>query len=256
MQNAALEPVNTGYTADPASPGYWFYDGLRIQAELETHQFTVGYARAHWAAETKVLDVATGQGALAKQLLDAGFRVSCTSWNDECRVPVPIYRLDLDHPFGPADVGRQRFPLVCCIEIIEHVENPAAFLRSCESLLDDDGRLVLSTPNVESAAARLQWLLRGRPRIFSGDEIRRNRHISMLWREGLEFLIDQAGLHVCEKHLVGSFNLAPSLLATVRGLVYKGMCRLLPGEPRGTTRLYVLARSAAGRRPHGADEVW
>jgi len=248
--------VIKGYTADPASPGYWFYDGLRIQAELETHQFTVGYARAHWAAETKVLDVATGQGALAKQLLDAGFRVSCTSWNDECRVPVPIYRLDLDHPFGPADVGRQRFPLVCCIEIIEHVENPAAFLRSCESLLDDDGRLVLSTPNVESAAARLQWLLRGRPRIFSGDEIRRNRHISMLWREGLEFLIDQAGLHVCEKHLVGSFNLAPSLLATVRGLVYKGMCRLLPGEPRGTTRLYVLARSAAGRRPHGADEVW
>src|SRR3989441_7565840 len=154
MQNAAPESVIKGYTADPASPGYWFYDGLRIQAELETHQFTVGYARAHWAAETKVLDVATGQGALAKQLLDAGFRVSCTSWNDECRVPVPIYRLDLDHPFGPADVCRQRFPLACCIACIEHVENPAALLRSCVSLLASDARLVVSTPALAMAADR------------------------------------------------------------------------------------------------------
>ena len=152
MQNAAPESVSNGYTADPSSPGYWFYDGLRIQAELETHQFTVGYARAHWAAETKVLDVATGQGALAKQLLDAGFRVSCTSWNDECRVPVPIYRLDLDHPFGPADVGRQRFPLVCCIEIIEHVENPAAFLRSCRPVARTTTFLIFDRRQLAEAA--------------------------------------------------------------------------------------------------------
>jgi len=133
------------------------------------------------------------------------FHIACTSWNSECRVPIPTYALDLDHPFGPTDVGNQRFPLVCCIEIIEHVENPAAFLRSCESLLDDNGRIVLSTPNVESAAARLQWLVRGTPLSFSGDEVRQNRHISMLWREGLEFLIEQAGLRVCEKHLVVAF---------------------------------------------------
>ena len=244
-----------GYTADPESPGYWFYDGLRIQAELETHQFTVEYARRQLAAGTKVLDVATGEGALAKQLLDAGFHVACTSWNGKCRVPVPTFRLDLDHPFGPAAVDGQRFPLVCCIEIIEHVENPAAFLRSCESLLDDDGRLVLSTPNVESAAARLQWLVRGTPSSFSGAEIRHNRHISMLWREGLEYLIEQAGLRVCEKHLLGRLPL-PSRLAPLRRLVYYGISRLLPGEPRGTTRLYVLARSESGPRPLGPDAVW
>jgi len=248
--------VIKGYAADPGSPGHWFYDGLRIQAELETHQFALAYARTHWPAGTRVLDVGAGQGALAKQLLDAGFHIACTSWNSECRLPIPTYALDLDHPFGPADVGNQRFPLVCGIEIIEHVENPAAFLRSCESLLDDDGRLVLSTPNVESAAARLQWLVRGTPLSFSGDEVRHNRHISMLWREGLEFLIEQAGMRVCEKHLVGRFLLPRSRLATVRRLVYQGICRLLPGEPRGTTRLYVLARSAAGPRRSGPDAVW
>jgi SAM-dependent methyltransferase len=247
--------ISGPYAADPGSPGHWLYDGLRIQAELETHQFALHYARTHYAAGTAVLDVAAGQGALAKQLLDAGFSVACTSWNAECQVAIPTYRLDLDHPFGPADVGNQRFPLVCCIEIVEHVENPAAFLRSCASLLSDDGRLVLSTPNVESAAARLQWLVRGTPLSFSGDEVRLNRHISMLWREGLEFLIEQAGLQVCEKHMVGRFLLR-SRLAVVRRLAYEGICRLFPGEPRGTTRLYVLARSAAGSRRHGPGEFW
>jgi len=71
-----------------------------------------------------------------------------------------------------------------------------------------------------------------------------------------DYLIELAGLRVCEKHSVGSLTTSRSRPATLRRVVYKGMCHLLPGEPRGTTRLYVLARSAAGPRPHGADQAW
>ena len=244
------------YEEDPNLPGYWSYDGLRIQAAVETHQFVVAFARAHFPAGTPALDVATGEGALAKQLLDQGFRVSCTSWNDKCRVAASMFRIDLDHPFSLDDVGGRPFPLVCGIEIIEHVENPAAFLRSCASLLAPDGYLLVSTPNVESAAARLQWLVHGCPATFGEEEIVKNRHITLMWRQGLEYMIARAGLRIVERHFLGGFRLKPGPLSLVKHLLYRFMHLALGPETRGNARLYVLA--PAGKPPSkvGPESVY
>ena len=231
------------YYRDPTSPGFWFYDGLRIQADVETHQFAVEYARKTFPNRCEVLDVATGEGALAKQLLDIGFQVSCTSWNEKSRIDVPTYGLNLDHSFSVHDVGGHLYSLVCCIEAIEHVENPSGLLRSLRSIMAPDGRILLSTPNIESAMARLQWLVHGCPSIFQTEEVCKNRHISMQWRQGLEFLIQQSGLIILEKHLLGTFRFSPTPLS----LAKLGACRLiekaLEGDTRGSARLYVLGLS-------------
>jgi SAM-dependent methyltransferase len=39
------------------------------------------------------------------------------------------------------------FDSIIAGELIEHLENPASFLRGCRSILRDDGRLLLTTPN-------------------------------------------------------------------------------------------------------------
>ncbi|HKS05715.1 MAG TPA: methyltransferase domain-containing protein [Gemmatimonadaceae bacterium] len=245
------------YHEDPELPGYWLYDGLRIQADVEAHQFAVGFAQRTLSPRTVVLDIAAGEGALAKQLLDRDFSVVCTSWNDRVQLDAPRFSVNLDYPFDARDVGHRRYPLVCAIEIIEHVENPAEFLRSCERVLAPGGRVILSTPNVENAAARLQWLWRGHPRIFSDEQVQQNRHISMPWGCGLEYLIDRAGLRVEEKHLVGRPRFAHNgWLAAAKRALYASMAAVLPGDAHGTTRLYVLSRSADGRRASGPSEVF
>lgn len=229
-----------GYEQRPCSPGYWSYDGLPIQADVETHRFAVAYARKAVPPGGMILDVGAGSGAFAKQLLDAGLQVACTSWDDRISLPIESYRIDLDHAFGPAQVGGRQYHLVTCLEVIEHVENPSALLRSCRDLVRDDGHVLLSTPNIESAQARLQWLFKGYPAIFHGNEIRRNRHISMMWREGLEFLIERAGFAISDKQLLGRPHIRIPALRAVKFAAYRLMRAVLRGELYGETRLYVL----------------
>lgn len=204
----------------------------------------------------RVLDIAAGEGALAQQLLDAGMRVSVTTWNDKCRLEVPTYRINLDHPFALSDVGSLPYDLVCSIEIIEHLENPARFLRDVARLVVPGGMIILSSPNVESAQARLQWLLRGYPLIFGEGEIKKNRHITMMWRQGLEHLIDLAGLDVLEKHLLGKVSMRSGLRSIAKRLTYAAMRMVLPGDTRGTTTLYVLRASEQGFSCQGPDDVY
>lgn len=235
--------------------GGWAYDGLRIQADVESHQHVVDYVR-RMPRGVRVLDIAAGTGALAKQLLDVGCRVECTSWDDRVAIPVPTYRIDLDVPFTADDVGGAVFDVVTCVEVIEHVENPSALLRSVRGLLRPDGRAIVSTPNVESAQARLQWLIRGCPFIFSKQEVERNRHISMMWREGLEFLMGRAGFDIESRHLLAPARIRSAFQSLVKRPLYSVMDRVLPGDTFGETRLYVLRPASRGAHKSGPGDVY
>jgi 2-polyprenyl-3-methyl-5-hydroxy-6-metoxy-1,4-benzoquinol methylase len=247
--------LKMGYEQLTTSSGGWTYDGLRIQADLETHQYVVEYARA-LPAGVRVLDVGAGTGALAKQLVDIGCRVSCTSWNDRVAVPVPAYRIDLDAAFSVASVGGEPYDLVTCVEVIEHVENPSALLRSLRDVVRPGGHVIVSTPNVESAQARIQWLLRGCPLIFSGQEVERNRHISMMWRQGLEFLIDRTGFDIESRQMLAGPRLRSTLQSLVKRPLYAVMDRLLLGDTFGETRLYVLRPGSRAAQKSGPGDVY
>ena len=243
------------YRPNPEAPNYWQYDGLPVQADVETHQYALAMAKQRLACGASILDVGAGRGALTKALLDAGFTLSCTSWNDRIALPVPAYRIDLDKGFGVHEVGGQRFAMVCAIEVIEHSENPAQLLRSLADLLEPGGLVVLSTPNVESVAARMQWLLRGCPYAFDGDEITHNRHISILWRQGLEQFIALAGFAILEKHAHGPLRYASLAQRLIKGPIYWLMRMMLQGDLEGNSRTYLLQRTAAAPRSMGAEEV-
>lgn len=216
----------------------------------------VGWATRTLPKGARILDVAAGRGALSKALLDADFAVSCTSWDGKVEVDIPKYFCNVDLPFGLETLGGTPYDLVCAIEIVEHAENAAGFLRSCASLLKPGGYLLVSTPNVENASARLQWLIRGRPASFAQGEVEKNRHITMLWKEGLEYLISLAGFTIVEKQFPGNLRLGSGPAALVKRGITWAMTRLLPGELSGTARLYVLRRNDTDIRTVGPGDVY
>lgn len=222
------------------------YRGLIIQAFPEVHEKVAGIISKRLAPGSTVLDVAAGQGALSQRLMDLGYRVCCTSWNDRLKIrPARAFRLDLDQEFTAEDVGGAQYRCVLAVEIIEHLHNPFQFLNSLRNVLADDGILILTTPNIESALSRLQILLRGTPLSFSEEEITKNRHIFMPHPAVLALFFQQVGLRVVERHFWpeegngynGPRSMAKSFLLAMLNAIGKG-------DLKGAARIYVAQKSA------------
>lgn len=111
-----------------------------------------------------ILDIAAGEGALSCKLNNIGFEVVAGDLNGD------NFKLHKKIPFIQYDLNTQltiekRFDYVCAIEIIEHIENPYKLIRDCYSLLKENGKLIVSTPNITNYKSRITYLLFGR---FSG----------------------------------------------------------------------------------------
>jgi len=65
----------------------------------------------------------------------------------------------------------QRYECMVLGEIIEHVEDPIRFLKTCRRLLNSGGRLVLSTPNPNSPIERLLTLTLSRKLFYTEEHV-------------------------------------------------------------------------------------
>lgn len=53
------------------------------------------------------------------------------------------------------DYPQERFELIVCLDVIEHIECPAEFMRLLSQCLSPDGILVMSTPNYSGPISRI-----------------------------------------------------------------------------------------------------
>lgn len=123
--------------------------------------------RATLAPGSRVLDVPAGNGKLGRALADAGFRVVSVDILRERfrgRTP-PLVAADMTAslPFAAGSMDG-----VVCQEGIEHLEDPAAFIRQCRWVLRGGGHLWLTTPNVMDLSSRASHFLTGMKSFRSG----------------------------------------------------------------------------------------
>jgi SAM-dependent methyltransferase len=107
-----------------------------------------------------LLDCPTGEGALAKLLLDQGFAVRCCDLYTELfRLQgVEIKRGDMSATLPYED---QSFDYIVCLEGLEHIESPPQAFREFRRLLRPRGHLIVSVPNIMNIEERVKWLLHG-----------------------------------------------------------------------------------------------
>lgn len=130
----ALNPARLGYVAERA--------GLRDAA---------------------VLDVGCGGGLLSEALAQAGAKVTAIDLAPNLLKVARLHGLEsgvkVDYREMPVEALAEQAPasfdVITCMEMLEHVPEPASVIAACASLLKPGGRLFLSTLNRTPAAFAL-----------------------------------------------------------------------------------------------------
>jgi 2-polyprenyl-3-methyl-5-hydroxy-6-metoxy-1,4-benzoquinol methylase len=111
-----------------------------------------------------VLDLGCGEGAFAAELAKKGNRTVGVDLVPETSVSPALHefiRLDLDSGIEPflQSLGSRRFDYVLMLDILEHLRRPEQILSQAAGALRDNGRIIVSLPNVANITVRLMLLL-------------------------------------------------------------------------------------------------
>src|SRR5438477_3999641 len=99
----------------------------------------------------RALDVGCGAGLLAEPLARLGGQVTALDASPELIAAAVEHAasmgLEIDYRAGAIEELEGQFDLITCMEVIEHVADPAAFVAALAKRLAPDGLMVMSTPN-------------------------------------------------------------------------------------------------------------
>lgn len=229
-----LDPLPAGGLDTIYPSNYYSYDaggGLlwKLKAWIDARRLRRSLS-AIPGTRLRALDVGGGSGTTLDLARRADSRV-CESWVIDIDAGAEARAKAKGHQFflGPFEQfsDARPFDVIFAFNVIEHVADPAEFLRHCARLLTPDGQLFVQTPNFESLDARLF-----RRRSWAG--LHCPRHWVLFSDASLRRAADAADLRVARLEFTqGAPFWAKSVLATLHGwnLVRLGRDRPADAHP-------------------------
>jgi SAM-dependent methyltransferase len=145
-----------------------------------------------------ILDMPAGNGQFSKALREDGFDVTSGDINEEMPNYVYVNMESACLPFSD-----HTFDWVICMEGIEHVISPANLVSELCRITKPTGRVIITTPNVQSFYSRLKFLFTGVLYMFEPETTRHPNgqlvdrgHISPMTFPALCYLFAEHGFDV------------------------------------------------------------
>ena len=119
------------------------------ESMVARHKKTVDFLTLKRNAILSVLDVGAGSGALAASFAEGSHKVMVVEPSSMIDIAsLRSYGISVVHDSWPSKkVMDQKFDLILCVQVLEHVDSPIDFLASIASSLNDDGQIYLEFPS-------------------------------------------------------------------------------------------------------------
>ncbi len=109
----------------------------------------------------KILDVGCARGYIGRRLKEKdksvfGIEMSTPAAVEAQKVLNKVYVFDIEKPWP--DIGELKFDLVILAEVLEHVFDPVEVLTSVSRVLQDNGEVIITTPNFLTWTNRIRML--------------------------------------------------------------------------------------------------
>jgi 2-polyprenyl-6-hydroxyphenyl methylase/3-demethylubiquinone-9 3-methyltransferase len=113
--------------------------------------------RLEWIAEhagldgARVLDVGCGGGILAEAMAKRGAKVTGIDLSEKALRVAELHlhesKLDIRYEMASVDDFKGEFDVITCMELLEHVPEPAGMVAACARLVRPGGKVFFSTIN-------------------------------------------------------------------------------------------------------------
>lgn len=144
-----------------ASGSYRSNDGTRFNVVLESlvRYFTARKVRTinkYHKGRGALLDVGCGRGLLLDMMMKDGWRVTGVEFNEEtASYAREVYKIDVISPQAMTALSDGTYDAIMISHVLEHMQDPAAVLRTSVRLLKKNGLLFIAVPNLSSLQAYL-----------------------------------------------------------------------------------------------------
>lgn len=189
----------------------------------------------------RVLEVGCGAGHVARHLVARGNEVVGIDIDSDAvhaarQVLDEVHCCDLDVVAASSLVSGP-FDVIVVADVLEHVRTPDRVLADLLGLLADDGRVVLSIPNVAHIDVRLMLLLG--EWTYQPLGLLDDSHLRWFTRRSIGDLLRGAGLEPREvrRTIAGAFG---STLQLPRERIPDDLVEALLGDPEATTFQFVI----------------
>jgi SAM-dependent methyltransferase len=161
-------------------------------SHTKTNERVCGLVLKNDISHSQIIDVGAGEGYFAQMLGNyikqqlhvppARLMRSCDLFPEHFKYPeIACDKVNLDRSLP---YGDNSFDVTCSIEVVEHIENHAAYIRELHRITRPGGRVIVTTPNILNINSRISffhsgfWLLFGPLSLGCGDCISLDGHIT------------------------------------------------------------------------------
>ena len=228
-----------------SNPRITTYRGLTECAAAGLHAFAFRLFSKHVPPDATVLDLGSGDGAWAKRLHDASYKVTACDVEVRTNRGFPYHRADLNANFSE-NFPHGYYDAISFIEVVEHLENPRHAFRQIRALLKDGGLVLVSTPNASGLYSRVRFFFTGEMAMFTDAAYSVGPgHITPLTVWQLEKVFMENGFSIVERAFHDMTFIPPRSLGDFAKIIAWVVFRpFMFGAVGGQSIIYVLKKDS------------